>query len=401
VSMNMNVFIAVSTNAVSRTGRSKANERTFGNWRRRIAPMTKTPNEWRERLRRFAEAECRGLSRLYEVVSLGSADDGELVEWIASVAGPRADPTTLLAAVHDRLLAGANGGGLAAFYPNLTAQPAAPDAAYPAFRAFVMAHRDALAQLLAERTTQTNEVNRCSYLLPAFVFAGVRTNRPLAIIDVGASAGLNLLFDRYAYDYGDGARAGDPSSAVRVTTQLRGVRPRLAPLPAIANRCGVDLSPVALDDADATRWLEACVWPEHVERFERLRAALAVARDAKPRVVAGNAVELLPALVAQVDRNAAIVVVNTNVMVYFSKNECVEYGRVLRDSASQRELFWIANEHPALLRWAGFAKPIAAPSDTASLPLSITHFHQGARDEFVVADVGAHGRWLDWFGEGS
>jgi hypothetical protein len=362
--------------------------------------MLKTPNEWRERLRRFAADECRGLSRLYEVVSLGMADDAELVEWLASVAGPRADPTTVLAAVHDRLLADADDGGLKAFYPNLTkSAESPPDGAYPAFRAFVIAQRDALASHLAVRTTQTNEVNRCSYLLPAFVFAAARARRPLAIIDVGASAGLNLLFDRYGYDYGDGVRAGDPASAVRVTTQLRGARPPTTPMPAIADRIGIDLSPVASDDVDAMRWLEACVWPEHVERFARLRAALAVARAAKPRVEPGNAVELLPALIARVDPNAAIVVVNTNVMVYFSKDECVEYGRVLRHAATTRELVWIANEHPAFLRRGGFARRIDPPSDPASLPLAITHYRDGERDEYVVADVGPHGRWLNWFAQ--
>src|SRR5262249_46962829 len=161
--------------------------------------------------------------------------------------------------------------------------------AYPAFRAFVLANRDALAPLLVERGTQTNEVRRCTYLLPAFVFATTRARRPLAIVDVGASAGLNLLFDRYAYDY-DGVAAGEVGSPVRLTTQLRGGRPPLAPLPTVADRIGLDIAPVALDDAAATRWLEACVWPEHVERFATLRAALALGREARPRVVAGDAV---------------------------------------------------------------------------------------------------------------
>jgi hypothetical protein len=363
--------------------------------------MPKTVEQWRARLRRFAADECRSSSRLYEVVSLGMADDIELLQWVVDVCNPRGDATLILAAVHDRLLAGVDGTDLAAFYPNLTAQPAPPESAYPAFRAFVMAQRDALAPLLAERGTQTNEVRRCSYLLPAFVFAAARTSRPLSIIDVGASAGLNLLFDRYAYDYGDGLRAGDPTSSVRVTTQLRGARPSVAPAPNVAERVGVDLSPVALDDADAARWLEACVWPEHVERFTTLRAALALARYVRPRVVAGNAVDRLPQLITNSDASAAVVVVNTNVLVYFSEAERGAYGRALRDSGAQRELFWIANEHPVFLRQAGFEQPIDAASDPAALPLAITHFRDDMREEFVAANVGPHGRWLEWFGAGT
>jgi hypothetical protein len=359
--------------------------------------MSKSVHEWRDRLRRFATDECRGSSRLYEVVSLGMADDPELLEWIAAVSHPRADATLILAAVHDRLLGGVRGDGLEHFYPNLTARPAPADAAYAAFRAFVWNHRDELAPLLAERGTQTNEVRRCTYLLPAFVFAAARTRRALSIVDVGASGGLNLLFDRYAYDYGDGNLVGDPSSSVRLTTQLRGARPPIAPLPTIVGRVGVDLAPVALDDAIATRWLEACVWPEHVERFATLRAALALARDAPPHVVTGHALDHLPSLVAAVDRDASVVVVNTNVLVYFSAAERAAYGRALRAAGARRELVWIANEHPLVLRQAGFERAIAASSDAAALPLAITHFHDDTRDEFVVADVGPHGRWLNWF----
>jgi hypothetical protein len=251
--------------------------------------------------------------------------------------------------------------------------------------------------LLAERGTQTNEVRRCSYLWPAFVFAAARTARALSIIDVGASAGLNLLFDRYAYEYGNGLCAGDPTASVRIATQLRGAPPPIAPPPIVAERIGIDLAPVALDDADATRWLEACVWPEHVERFATLRAALALARVARPRVVAGNALEHLPRLIDAAERDAAVVVVNTNVLVYFSEAERRAYGRALRDAGARRELVWIANEHPALLQQAGFARSIEASSDAAALPLAITHFRDGTRDERVVAQVGPHGRWLDWF----
>ncbi|HET6470861.1 MAG TPA: DUF2332 domain-containing protein [Pseudomonadales bacterium] len=359
--------------------------------------MPRTPTEWRDRLRRFAADECRPSSRLYEVVSLGMADDPELLEWIASTINPRVDATSILAAVHDRLLAGVADGGLAAFYPNLTARPSPPDGAYPALRAFVLAHRDELAALLAERTTQTNEVRRCSYLLPALVFAAGRTARPLALIDVGASAGLNLLFDRYGYDYGDGWVCGAAASSVQIATQSRGARPPLAPWPTIAGRIGIDLTPVALGDGAATRWLEACVWPEHVDRFALLRAALAIGRAAKPRVIAGNAIEVLPTLIESTDTDAAIVVVNTNVIQYFSPDERAAYGRVLRDAGDRRELFWIANEHRALLRQAGFAQPIGRASESSALPLAISHWHDGGRDEFVLAEVGPHGRWLNWF----
>jgi len=358
--------------------------------------MDPKQSRWSLRFRRFAEQECRGLSPLYETVSLGVADDAELLEWIASVLGPRAHPTLLCASVHYLLLSGADGDELAAFYPNFTAAPAPAGRAYPAFRAFVERNREQLAPLLATRVTQTNEVGRCTYLLPAFVQAGIRSGKPLWIIDVGASAGLNLLFDRYAYDYGRGARAGDSASAVHVRTELRGRPVVTSPAPEISGRVGVDLTPIDLDDATATRWLEACVWPEHVERLRNLRAALDIARMARPRVVKSNAIDALPALVAEADRNATIVIVNTNVMLYFSAEERARFAELLTEFAEAREVFWIANELPSILTQAGFTAPITQRDD-AALPLAMSRFIDGGRDDCVLANVGPHARWLDWF----
>ncbi len=354
--------------------------------------------KWADRFRKFAELECRGISPLYETVSLGIARDSELLEWIAGVMGPRAHPTLPFAAVHYLLLSSADRDEpLAAFYANLTDAPSPSAAAYPAFRAFVDRERGRLAPLLTERVTQTNEVGRCTYLLPAYVFVASRCRKPLWIIDVGASAGLNLQFDRYAYDYGDGTRAGDPSSAVRLRTELRGNPVSTAPLPEIAGRAGVDLAPIDLDDAAATRWLEACVWPEHVERLRNLRAALDLARVARPRVVKGNAVDQLPSLVAEADRNATVVIVNTNVLLYFSADERARFGRLLTEFAASREMFWIANELHSIVASIGFTAPMNVNNASAALPLVMSRFNRSERDDIVLGSVGPHGRWLDWY----
>ncbi len=358
--------------------------------------MPATPRKWAERFQRFAEAECRGLSPLYETVSLAIARDAEMLNWIASTIETRADPTLLFASVHYLLLSGVDGMGLVAFYPNLTKAAASPERAYPAFRALVERERERLASLFTTRRTQTNEVNRCCYLLPAFVLAAKQAARPLWIVDVGASAGLNLLFDRYAYDYGNGLRAGDAASTVQLRTDLRG-KAGLTPWPAIAGRVGLDLHPIDVDDETRTRWLEACTWPEHVDRFHNLRAALAIARQAKPRVVEGDAVDGLRALVDEADRDAVVVIVNTNVLQYFPAEACERYGRRLVDLASRRELIWIANEHPFFLAHAGFTAPIGQTSERSALPLAMTHFVGGERREHVLADVGPHARWVDWF----
>jgi len=360
--------------------------------------MSERLEYWRTRLQRFADDECRGVSPLYETVSLAMSEDTELLDWMVSVIGPRARPTLPLAAVHYLLLGGVAGDGLERFYPNLTAAPDRPEDAYPAFRAFVLAQRPRLAPLLATRGTQTNEVGRCSYLLPAYVIVAQWTGRPIWLIDVGSSAGLTLLFDRYAYDYGEGHVAGDPTSPVRLRTAARGARVVAAPMPFVAGRVGIDLAPVSLDDADAVRWLEACVWPEHVERVRNLGAALDVARVARPHVVAGNAIDALPNVVAEADPAASLVIVNTNVLLYFSRDERARYAAQLAEVGSRRELFWIANEHPMLLREMGFAATLDASIAAAALPLAVSRFDRGHRADYVLGWVGPHARWLDWIG---
>ena len=359
--------------------------------------MPATPQKWAERFQRFAEVECRGLSPLYETVSLAIARDAEMLDWIAHLIETRADPTLLFAAVHYLLLSGVDGAGLAAFYPNIAEVPAPPERAYPAFRALVERERERLASLLTTRGTQTNEVNRCCYLLPAFVLAAKEAAKPLWIIDVGASAGLNLLFDRYAYDYGRGLRVGESASSVQLRTELRG-NPDLTPWPPITDRVGLDLHPIDVDDETRTRWLEACTWPEHVDRFRNLRAALSIARKGKPRVVEGDAIDGLRTLVDEADRNAMVVIVNTNVLQYFPLDGCERYGRRLAELASRRELIWIANEHPFFLARAGFTASIGKANERSALPLAMTHFVDGERRERVLAYVGPHARWLEWFG---
>src|SRR5690348_9366800 len=187
-----------------------------------------------ERYHRFALEEARGRSPLYELLALGVADDPAVQGVLERVSPDEQQPNLLLAAV--------------AFLGGFQFD-------YPAFRRFVLEHADAVVQVLESRRTQTNEVGRCAVLLP--LLAGLPG--PLALLEVGASAGLCLLPDRYAYDY-DGHRV-DPVERVGAEPPVFGCRASPAtPLPSrgldVVWRAGLDLEPVDLDD-DSVAWLEA------------------------------------------------------------------------------------------------------------------------------------------------
>ncbi|MEO7191451.1 MAG: DUF2332 domain-containing protein, partial [Vicinamibacterales bacterium] len=217
----------------------------------------------RRRYRQFAETECRGHSDLYDTLSTGLANSDELVRFIA--ARPVTQPNLFFAAV--QYLCG----------------PASMPATPGELAHFVSAHAGDIARLMEQRRTQTNEVGRCAVLLPALPLG------PLALLEVGASAGLCLLLDRFCCDYGE-AKAGDTSSTVRCSCVTVGLDISAVAMPAIAWRRGLDLAPVNVRNDDDVRWLLSCVWADHPLRRERLSAAINIARDNPPKVMAGDLV---------------------------------------------------------------------------------------------------------------
>jgi hypothetical protein len=241
-----------------------------------------------QRFERFARRECH-VSPLYERLSLGIAHDPELLDIAARAQPGQPVPNLFLAAVHFLLLRGVQH-PLAAFYPSLSAITPPSADPYPSFRAFCLEHRGQLLELISTRLVQTNEVRRCGCLLPAFAMVSSRTQgRPSALVEIGASAGLNLLWDRYGYDYGEDRRYGDPRSPVQIACMLHGERrpPLPAALPATGMRLGIDLHPIDICDPDAALWLRALVWPDERGGTELLQEALRIANQAPPRLIAG------------------------------------------------------------------------------------------------------------------
>jgi hypothetical protein len=301
-----------------------------------------------ENYRRFARSEVAGKSPLYAALTEGVANDPELIAFLERLPPPKRQPNLLLAAV--RVLFGLQ-------------------TDYASFRAAVLSHQDELAAVLETRRTQTNEPGRCATLLP--VLAGLP--QPLALLEVGTSAGLCLLPDRYAYDYA-GHRVGEAD--VVFPCRPEGAVPLPAAVPRVAWRAGIDLAPVDITDPDDVAWLEALVWPEETDRLERLRAAIAITRRDPPRIVAGDLVERLPDVAAEAPRDATLVVFHTAVLAYLAAERREELAR----RAGELRATWIACEAPGVLPALG-----------------------GARRGFVlgvdgrrVATCDSHGRWLRW-----
>ena len=170
-----------------------------------------------------------------------------------------------------------------------------PDSPYAEFRDFVLAHQEQIVEIGCTRRTQTNEVRRAAVLLPFVAEAAAAWDQPPHVIDIGASAGLVTCLDRFSYDYGSGV-IGD--SSLVLTCENRGHFAVPDAVPTFASRTALDLAPVDVDDGDQVAWLEALIWPEHTERRERFRRALEIRTETPVTVVAGDAAETLPRVVA-------------------------------------------------------------------------------------------------------
>ncbi len=341
-----------------------------------------------QRFRAFATTST-ARAPLYGRLAAGIAEDEALLRLLHAAPEPQQIPVLLFAAVHDLLLSGL-GIELREHYPNLSDAPTTGDPV-PLFRSFCMEHATALQELITTHHTQTNEVGRCAQLLPALGLIEAEAG-PLALVDVGTSAGLNLLLGYYRYDYRPGGPVG-PHSTVHLECATRGPVPVPGDIPAIAFAVGLDAAPIDVTDDDAVRWLEACVWPDQADRFSRLTAAIELARTKPPDVRRGDAVEDLPALVREAARHGHPVVANSWSLNYLTGESRIAYLVALERLGSEFDISWVLAESPAQTPELPVPTTVEAEHLTV---LSTIRWRRGERHVDRQATTHPHGYWLHW-----
>src|ERR1700733_9815209 len=302
----------------------------------------------------FAARETRGVSPAYERLSLAVSRDDEVLALLGTLPPAKRQPNLLFGVV--RFLGGPVG------------NPAA-------FHHFVVTNWPAVEAQMRTRATQTNGAGRCALLLP--VLAALP--QPLALLDVGASAGLCLYPDRYGYRYGDHQiGAGVPILDCAAT----GMVPP-AGLPTVVWRAGLDLNPLGVTDPADLTWLEALIWPEHTHRRARRRAAAALAAADPPLLVRGDLVDDLPALAARAPAGATLVVFHTSVLYQVPPARREAFASRVRALPGH----WIANEGPDVLTY-----------DTLPAPPDGALHNVLALDGTPLAWTRPHGQSMTWFG---
>lgn len=332
----------------------------------------------------FAEW-CEGTAPLYARLARGVAEDGALQDLAAEIPEDRSRPNVLLAAVHYQLLSGASG-TLGAFYASVTDEPLDPTEPdpVPAFREFCRTHRTDLLPMLRERRTQTNSVRRCAALYPAFARVAAQEDEPLSILEVGPSAGLNLRWDSYGYDYGAAGTVGADDPDALVDSQVReGDPPLPEDPPPVRERVGIDLHPLDVTDPADVGWLRALTWPDQTDRRAVLEAALSAARADPPEVLDGDAVERLQAVVA--DLPDPIVVYNTQVLYQFTEAAREQFRTSLAEAGTGRRLHWLSGE-----------RAVDAKAPELWLEHSTVDDGELVSEEMLAYEQ--HGRWIRWVG---
>ena len=337
--------------------------------------------------RRFAEEDCSGRvgrpSPLYEHLSLAIVDDPEIRRFAAATRDEQPAPMALLAAVQ-YLLFETPDHRLAAFYPSVDgATRAVDETTYPTFKRFCRANDSEIRELVSTRRVQTNAVRRSACLLPAFEYVSRAVDRaPLGLVEIGSSAGLNLLWDRYGYRYGE-QTVGDTSSSVEIECELRGeVEP---PLPdeavPIGSRRGVDLHPLDVTDDEDRRWLDALIWPEHEKRRANVRHAAEIAAEQPPTIHEGDVLEVLEEVVDEIPADQPVCLYNSYVLYQLSDSQRATLYDLVSEIGTQRDIYWLSCE------WT---------MDIASPVITLYRYEDGVHSAELLARFHGHGEWLDW-----
>jgi hypothetical protein len=302
----------------------------------------------------FSRREAWGRSRPYEILAAEVAGDPPVLAFLASLPPAKRQPNLLFAAARYLLGRPADIGSL---------------------RALVAGRGAELAAVIQARRTQTNEPARCTSLLPALMLLP----QPLALLEVGASAGLTLLPDRYSYDYAGHRVTGTDPRAPVLRCEPRGPVPLPERVPDVRWRAGLDLNPLDVTSDDDVRWLRCLLWPGEPGRSQRLARAVATARRDPPAVHRGDLLTDLPALARQAPPGATLVIYHSAVLGYLSGTE----RRQFAETARGLDAVWLSND--------------VAQLPDATVPTVGDAAFQLVRDgRILLATADMHGTWLRW-----
>jgi hypothetical protein len=312
-------------------------------------------SETAEEYRAFGRQQARGRSPDYEALAYAVAEDEAVLAFLVELPAPKRQPNLLFASARF-----------------LLSEPPVPASLHE----LVTLRAADLKSVVLSKRTQTNEAARCAVLLPALALL----REPLALVEVGAAAGLTLLPDVYSYDYEGHRVAGLDPGAPTIRCRPLGPVPLPGRVPEVVWRAGLDLEPLDVTSDEDVEWLSCLLWPGEEGRAERLEAAVIAARRRPPVVHRGDLLDDLGRVAAQAPAGATLVVYHSAVLAYVDKAKRAAFAAEVRAQGA----VWLSNEGDGVLRCIGVDH-----GDARSM-LLVRDGHD------VLARTDPHGTWVEW-----
>ena len=339
-------------------------------------------------------------SPLYAEFCRHILDDDDLLALAA--AAPSGQPYThLLFAAVQFLILEDPGTPLAAYYGSVTQSPVRdPARAFVAFRDFCAERTGEIIAIMKKRTVQFTLAGRAAFVLPAIAYVARLAGEPLSFIDIGCSAGLLTSFARYAYDYGDGRRIGDPTALTIDSFRFTGGPPAfLSHIPKIGRLVGIDLNPVDPADPKERRWIDALCPPDMAEERRQLRAALDLrARTALP-VTRGDALAALPDFLTSMPD--PICALAAHCLYQWPADARAALDAEFRKASDGRRLYFVTIEHPAALNASRTGHSFNKGGETAPMEheATVTVYRDGDATSMLLGRYDSFGRQGVWLAE--
>jgi hypothetical protein len=356
----------------------------------------------KQRLHTFAVSEAAGISPLYELLATAAKDDNEVAALLTAAPEDFSHGTLFFAAAQ-RLVQAEPWIPLANYYLTMGGSYGPDEQVWPLFREFVLARADKMRELIATRTTQTNEVRRTATMFPAIALAAKEAKGPIGLLEVGTSGGLLLGVDHYGFRYqneaGEQVNAGPTKTPLVLTCSVSGPPlPRLPKKLHVAAKVGLDRRPIDLSDEEELAWLEACIWADQPERSRRLRVAAEMQIKDPPTFVTGDAVDDLAKAAAEIPAELPLVVLTSHVLPYLPDERRQAFVAALAAVAVSRSLWWVSQEHylAAMTYFVPGRHDLEDRQREAWGVLGLVHWKSGKPDARVLGRTSAHGQSLTW-----
>lgn len=327
----------------------------------------------------FANIECKGSSQLYEYISLKISEDNEILELCSNAQTGQPVPNLLFGTVHYLLLKGTVH-PLKEYYPSLTKYSRKIDEeTFIYFKDFCRINRTEIILLLKSKLVQTNEVRRCAYLYPIFSLIYNKVKKPLSLIEIGTSAGLQLLLDKYSYSYGDNQMYGDKNSPVHITSEIKqgSIPSILLESPPVASKIGIDLHISDLRNSEDYLWLKSLIWTEHEERLKLFESAARYFKENPVELIEGDGITLLPDVVKNLPENTMICIFHTHVANQLPEVLKYELLDTIKKIGEKRDVFHLYN-------------------NVWDRKLHLDYTLDGKAYSKTIGETDGHGKWFEW-----